>query len=102
MKVICKGIAKLKITETGEIININSQDVDWEQDGGDERSMGAESRYVADYEFSSSETKQSYQVSWQLWEYPEGVENFDKTEISEGIEVLQDFEYGLVHEPDFE
>lgn len=102
MKVICTGFAKLKITETDEIININSQDVDWEQDEGDERSMGPESRYVADYEFSSSETGQSYQVSWQLWEYPEGVENFDKTEISEGIEVLQDFEYGLVHEPDFE
>lgn len=102
MKVVCKGTAKLKIIDTDEIIDVNSQDVDWQQDGGDERPMGVELRYVAEYEFSSAKTGKPYMVFWQLWEFPLGLENYKETKINEGVEILKDFEFSLVHEPDFE
>jgi hypothetical protein len=38
-------------------------------------------------------------LSWSLWEYPVGVENYRETDLN-GHEVVEDFDYGLGHEPD--
>lgn len=41
------------------------------------------------------------EVSWQLWEYPEGTENDSATQASAGIEILQNFDFYLEHETEF-
>lgn len=102
MKASCTGRAELRIVSTGEVFQVRPEDVDWEQDGGEERSMGAELRYVATFEFSSSKTGQHYEATWELWEYPIGVQNHSNTQVTDGVEVIKDFEYGLSHEPEDE
>lgn len=99
MEVQCTGTAKFRIIETGEIVKISAENLDWQQDGGDERQMGAEYRYVADYEFNSRAGK-PYYVSWELYEYPVGVENHNQTIYKEDqLELLEDVEFGLYHGP---
>lgn len=38
-------------------------------------------------------------LAWNLWEYPEGVENHQATEV-DGLDLIADFDYGLEHEDD--
>jgi len=99
MDVQCTGTSKFKIKETGEVVEISAESLDWQQDGGDERQMGPEYRYVADYEFKSRAGK-AYYISWELYEYPVGVENNSETIYNEAeLELLEDVEFGLFHVP---
>ncbi len=47
MKVNCKGVAKIAHAVTGKIIEINSNELDWDAVESDERQMGAEVHYEA-------------------------------------------------------
>ena len=94
MKIVCKGNARIKHAETGELFNIEEDELDWESVGGDERQMGPEIHYEASIEHTELGT-----LTWGLWEYPVGVQNYNKTEIGSHI-LVQDFEYGLEHEPE--
>ncbi|WP_428382508.1 hypothetical protein [Nevskia ramosa] len=92
MKVYYKGVAEVRHKSTGEVFKIESDELDWDAVGGDERSMGPETHYQAEVEHPELGT-----LTWSLWEYPVGVENQSQTDAG-SHEVIQDFDYGLEHE----
>ena len=100
MQVICTGVATLRVRETGEVLTVTPDLLDWDQEGVGERNMGMEARYWAEVELESPSTKKAYAVTWQLWEYPLGVENTKETEVPPALELISDFEYRLAHAPD--
>jgi hypothetical protein len=57
----CKGIAKLTIPETGEVFEVNPDDLDWDSDCSDsDRGMGMELHHYATITFESEQG--GYQV----------------------------------------
>ncbi|WP_244438071.1 hypothetical protein [Afipia birgiae] len=97
MEVYCKGTARIRHGATGEIYEIESDELDWDAVGGDERQMGPEIHYEAVVEHP-----QLGELTWGLWEYPVGIENYQETKAGPH-EVIEDFDYGLEHsapEPD--
>lgn len=102
MIVECTGEAKFRLKESGEIFSVTPDQLDWDSEGVGERGMGTEVRHWSTVEFQSSITGKVYKVTWQLWEYPEGVEKLKKTEEDEALECFSDFRYCLVHEPEFD
>lgn len=97
MEVYCKGTARIRHKMTGEIYDIENDELDWDAVGGDERQMGPEIHYEAMIEHPDLGD-----LSWGLWEYPIGIENYRETNAGPH-EVIRDFDYGLEHsepEPD--
>ncbi|CAD5291774.1 conserved hypothetical protein [Bosea sp. 62] len=97
MQVYCKGTARIQHHATGEIHEIESEALDWDAVGGDERQMGSEIHYEATIEHA-----ELGEISWGLWEYPIGIENHRVTNAGRN-KVIEDFDYGLEHgkpEPD--
>lgn len=93
MDVYCRGTARIRHNATGEIFEIESDELDWDAVGGDERQMGIEIHYEAVLEHP-----QLGELKWGLWEYPVGIENYSDTDAGEHA-VLEDFDYGLEHGP---
>ena len=92
MEVYCRGVAQIRHASTGEVYEIESDELDWDAVGGDERPMGSEIHYeavVIHQELGS--------LTWGLWEYPLGAENHNITDVGKH-EVIEDFDYGLEHE----
>lgn len=97
MEVYCRGVASIRHASTGEIFEIESDELDWDAVGGDERQMGSEIHYEA-----AIDHPELGDLIWGLWEYPVGIENHHITDVGEH-EVIEDFDYGLEHgeqEPD--
>jgi len=78
----------------GRTFSIESDELDWDAVGSDERHMGPEIHYEAVLDHPALG-----RLSWSLWEYPVGIENHDETNAG-GHEVVEDFDYGLEHEAD--
>ena len=89
MKVVCSGVAQVAHAETRVIYAIDASDVDWQDPEGDERKMGAEWHYRGIVEHDELGT-----LSWNLWEYPEGVQNHSATEIG-SHNLITDLTYSL-------
>ncbi|HEY3433228.1 MAG TPA: P-loop NTPase fold protein [Rhodocyclaceae bacterium] len=100
MYVACSGVAKLRITETGETLTVNPDELDWDNEGVGERGMGDELRHWATVELVSPKTGNTYHATWELWEYPIGVENNSELELDSALELIEDFDYHLAHEPE--
>ncbi len=94
MQVYCKGTARVRHKTTGSIHEVESNELDWDAVGGDERQMGPEIHYEAAIEHPELGT-----LTWSLWEYPQGIENYRQTKLGEH-ELIEDFDYGLEHEPE--
>lgn len=80
------GTAKFEHVESGNILNIQSEALSWEE-SGDERSMGPEIEHSAEVDMGDG-----LNFSWSIWEYPEGIENYRETKAPEGFELLHDFD----------
>ncbi|WOB26946.1 MULTISPECIES: hypothetical protein [Xanthomonas] len=93
MEVYCKGQAEIRHAKSRKIYKIDCTDLDWDQVGAEERSMGSEIHYEAMLEHSELGT-----LAWGIWEYPVGVENYQSTDVGDH-EVMKDFDYGLEHTP---
>jgi hypothetical protein len=91
MEVYCKGTARIRHKATGQIYKIESDELDWDAVGGDERQMEPETHYEAVLEHPKLG-----KLTWGLWEYPVGVENYDETDAG-SHEVIEDFDCGLEH-----
>jgi len=91
MDVYCKGTVRIRHQMTGEIYEIKSDELDWDAVGGDERQMGPEIHYQA-----AVEHPVLGEITWDLWEYPVGIENHHETNAGPH-EVIEDFDYGLEH-----
>ncbi|PWR21206.1 hypothetical protein [Zavarzinia aquatilis] len=97
MEVYCRGIARIRHKDTGVIYDVESDELEWDQVGVDERQMVPELHYEAVLDHP-----QLGELTWGLWEYPIGIENHHDTDAG-GHEVVEDFDYGLEHdepEPD--
>ncbi len=96
MGIYTTGEARIKHKETGIVYNINRDELSWECVNGDKRSMGPEYEYCAELEHDDLG-----QISWTLYEYPVGAENSRDHDMN-GHELIDDFDYGLQHSPDFD
>lgn len=94
MEPYTKGTAEIRHRGTGVIYEIGADELDWEQNGGEERGMGSELRYEAVLDHPHLGT-----LTWALWEYPLGIENRDDTDVGPH-EVVRNFDFGLLHVPD--
>lgn len=92
MKIYCRGKARIRHAETGVVYEIVGSELDWNAVDSDERQMGSETHFEAMIEHRELGT-----VTWGLWEYPEGVENYKNTDAGHHA-VVKDFDYGLEHE----
>lgn len=92
MRIDCKGKARIRHCESGEIHEIENDELDWEAVDGDEREMGPEVHYEAVVDHPELGL-----LTWGLWEYPNGIENYRNTNAGRH-EVVEDFKYGLEHE----
>ena len=93
MEVYCNGTARIRHKDTGVVYDIESDELDWDAVGGDERQMGPEVHYEAVLQHP-----ELGELTWGLWEYPVGMENCSDTQVG-GHDVVEDFDYGLKHEP---
>ncbi|RUX05403.1 MULTISPECIES: hypothetical protein [unclassified Mesorhizobium] len=91
MEVYCKGIARIRHASSREIFEVGAEDLDWDAVGGDERQMGPEIHYEAVIDHP-----ELGDLTWGLWEYPVGIENYHNTDIGRN-ELVEDFDYGLEH-----
>ncbi|MBG3849750.1 hypothetical protein ABQZ69_17980 [Xanthomonas sp. WHRI 8391] len=77
---------KVEVTSTGKKIELDESELHIEQDGGDEREMGAELMYSATYEGDG------FTVRWEFTEYPAGCL---------GSTIARHENCTTFHEPDF-
>jgi hypothetical protein len=96
MNVYCNGMARVKNKSTGAIFDIENDELEWNVVSADERQMGPETCFQATVEHPDLGT-----LSWSLWEYPQGIENYRESNVG-GHEVVEDFHYGLEHAPERE
>lgn len=90
MGIRCEGTAKLRVLDTDEVFEVNSDDLEWELVETDERSMGVELYYSATFYFYSEQGSGEVQVEWDAWEYPIGAIECVNVQC-EGCELLEDF-----------
>lgn len=96
MDIHTSGIARIRHRDTGEVFEIEAEDLDWDVVGSDERQMGPETTYTAVIDHP-----ELGELSWTLWEYPMGAENDRETDIN-GHELLENVRFGLEHIPEEE
>ncbi|SFQ72478.1 hypothetical protein [Donghicola eburneus] len=96
MIIYARGTAIIEHRDSGEKFKIYDDELDWEPVDGDDRGMGPETIYEALIEHD-----ELGDLRWTISEYPAGAENFKETNV--GVHrVVQDFDYGLEHEPEFD
>lgn len=91
MIVNCTGVAILEDSQTGRHFQILPDELDWDVVDGQDRSMGLEKHYQATVEHVDLGT-----LTWNLWEYPVGLQNQSSTEVGQA-RIIQDFDYRLEH-----
>lgn len=96
MIIYCRGKAIIEHNRTGQRFEIEPDLLDFNSVGGSDRSMGPEYQYQAVIEHEVLG-----ELSWELWEYPVGIENYKDTDVGEH-RLIQDFDYGLEHEEEID
>ncbi len=95
--VYASGKALIKHEKTGQVYEIESDLLDFEVVGTDERNMGPETTYSAVLHHP-----ELGQLVWSIWEYPVGAENDRETDVGPH-ELLEDINFGLGYDaPDDE
>ena len=92
MRIYCRGTAKIRHSATDEVYEIGCDELDWDAVDGDDRPMGFETHFEATLEHPVLGI-----VTWGVWEYPEGVENYKESDAGQH-EIVKDFDFGLEHE----
>jgi plastocyanin len=91
MPVYAQGVATFKEVATGNVHKVNSQVLQWECEAiGNERQMGPEVEHTAEHEVIPGCT-----VKWTIWEYPQGAENQQITQVPDGLELIQNINYAI-------
>ena len=94
MHVEANGTAKFEVKDTGEIVEVSANELEWGCEGNGERQMGSELVHTAEFEIAG------HIVAWRVWEYPVGSENHKETECSSCLNKLQDISYHLEYDQD--
>jgi len=91
MTIRCSGKAKILIPDTGEVLEVSSDELEWEiGDDSEERSMGAEVHYYASV-YLESEQGNCVEAEWDVWEYPIGSIESAEVEVKGG-KLLENFD----------
>lgn len=96
MIIFAQGTAIISHRRTGEKFEIYNDELDWEPVAGDERGMGPETIYQATVDHD-----ELGELRWMVSEYPVGAEGSKETNVGDH-RLIQDFEYGLEDEPEFD
>lgn len=94
MHIQTTGTARIKHKASGAIFEIEAEELEWESVGGSERQMGEETEYQA-----SLDHDDLGELTWSLWEYPVGAENYQQNDMN-GHELVENFSISLQHDPD--
>jgi len=94
--IFSEGTARIRHAATGEIHEIRAEDLEWAEFASDNRQMGIEIGYSAQFEHPALGL-----LTWELWEYPLGAENMRETDVN-GHELIENIAFGLGHLPDEE
>ena len=92
MIINCTGVAIIEDNLSGRRFEIHSDELDWKVAAVQNRSMGMATHYRASIEHKILGT-----LSWSLWEYPVGLQNYNSTEVGQG-RIIKDFDYSLEYE----
>ena len=84
MYLTCSGQLKIKCSKCGHIITIDCSDLPFEVVETEQREMGVEKTYSADYEIECPKCKNEISIKYDVWEYSEGVINNKNIEINGG------------------
>lgn len=98
MRVVCNGVAKVKIKTTGEVIEITPDQLHWVSAREGEHENGSEIRHSAIVDVKNDAGDHHGQVTWSIWESTAGRETH-KGHAAHGVEVEEDFDFRLEHEP---
>ena len=92
MIINCTGIAIIEGNLSGRRFEIHSDELDWEVKAVQIRPLGTKTHYRASIEHEILGT-----LSWNLWEYPVGLQNYNSTEVGQSS-IIKDFDYNLEYE----
>lgn len=76
MSVVANGLARIRHATTGVVYDVQPDELEWDTDGSEERSMGPETTYSARIDHPDLG-----ELVWRVWEYPIGAFNDSETEI---------------------
>lgn len=79
---------------------MHSDDFEFDAQSGDERQMGAETQFVAEFNEPCHDCGQDIHLEFEVWEYPAEIINYT-TERSKGAEIVES-SFEIEHEPDEE
>lgn len=96
MRIETTGTAIIQSAETGESFEIQADELEWDSVSADERQMGTAVEYAAIVEHPVLG-----ELSWHIWEYPSGAENYRDTRVGEN-HLIENFSIIFMHEPDGE
>jgi hypothetical protein len=96
--IIDKG-AKIKCKKCNKIHDISPEDFGDPETTSDERSMGYETQYTWEYEFSCDKCNNDLKITIEGFEYPEGVLNYQEFN-SEGCVIVEDPSLEINNEAD--
>ncbi|WP_130736933.1 PIN-like domain-containing protein [Flavobacterium sp. J27] len=90
-----KDFLKIKCNNCNKIHQFHKSELDLDFDciGSSERSMGAENQYEAIIDFEC-DCGNDITVTFELWEYPVGIHNYDSIEVENG-ELLESFYFTI-------
>lgn len=94
MTMFCTGTARIQHNHTGAIYEVESSELEWNEEGVGEGSMGSESEHRAVVEHAVLGP-----LVWTLGEYPTGIEDHRETNVG-AHKLLSNVEYRLAHEPE--
>jgi hypothetical protein len=72
---------KCNICNKEDVIDTTKLDLEFIHNGGTERRMGFENLYVADSRFGCTNCENNINATFQVWEYPEGMINYQKIKL---------------------
>lgn len=84
---VVTGAASIQSSKDKQIYTVEADELDWAVISSEEKDMGPEIHYQAIVHHNDLG-----ELSWNLWEYPEGAENRHETNVG-AHEILDDFDY---------
>lgn len=88
-----KEIKVLLPNNTTLTIDLEKEELDWEIEEIDEREMGVERLYESTLEMDVDNLAQPLEITFRVWEYPEGFVNMQEIDVNEG-EVIEECDLG--------
>lgn len=96
MRISTTGTAIVRHSESGELFEIEPDEIDWEVVASEERDMGPDRLWSA-----STSRDELGDIHWEMSEYPEGFLGNLVSNLN-GHELEQIFSVSIQHEPDFD